>query len=116
MASGYGLSGGMPYLPHCPSSVSTDADITNLQAPPAAFPSGRKSSPAMLSTPTVKTHRARQSARPHSRTTTSAYTTRKRYLGPFPHLGDAEPDDTAKPTSKEPHSHHMNATQQKTTS
>lgn len=54
----------------------------NNQAPAAAFPSGRRCSPATSSTQTPRTAQARRSALPCSRTTTSAYTTAKRYNCP----------------------------------
>lgn len=53
--------------------------MVDLQAPPAAFPSGKKSSPATLPTHPPMTIPARQNAPPFSRTTTSVCITRKRY-------------------------------------
>jgi hypothetical protein len=53
--------------------------LSLFQAPAAAFPSGRRCSPATSSTQTPRTALARKSAPLCSRTTTSAYTTAKRY-------------------------------------
>lgn len=74
-------------------------DSCDTQAPAAAFLSGRRCSPATSSTRTPRTVRARKSAPPCSRTTTSAYTTAKRYRSAFlriPHLPKPSNDLTHK--------------------
>lgn len=65
------------YLP-----ITKTPALTNLpsQAPRAAFPSGRKSSPATSQTPRLRTTAAPRNASLYLRTTTSACTTRRRYV------------------------------------
>lgn len=71
-----------PPSPQHPAPNETNVKLTpstDGQAPRAATPSGRKSSPATSSTPTARTTRASASAWPRWRTTTSVCTIGKRY-------------------------------------
>lgn len=57
----------------------TDFHLASFQARPAAFHSGKKSSPATCSAPRPRTPKARPNASFRLKTTTSAFTTRRRY-------------------------------------
>lgn len=72
--------------PPSPYASTTDTPfivLTTTQAPPAASPSGRKSSPATSQTRLRRATLARSSASPCSRTTMNVYTTRRRCDSPL---------------------------------
>lgn len=72
MASGFGLNGGESLMRSCQA-------LLIVQVPRDAFHSGKKYLLAMWSTQAQKTSQARRNVSQSSRTTTSAYITKKRY-------------------------------------